>query len=310
MADPYTVLGVERGADADAIRKAYRKLARKYHPDVNKDPAAAEKFKEVNAANEILSDPEKRKNYDEFGDVSTRPGFDADRARAFRGGRGAPGGGVQWDFGGGGNGGVDVDMEDLLGSMFGGGGMGFDRRPRKGQDQQIAVSIDLLTAIRGGERHLTLQRPDGTTDSIRVPIPAGAKDGGKVRLKGQGGASRTGGPPGDLLVLLEVLPHPLLRRDGDDLEMDLPVTVLEAIQGASLTVPTPTGDVRVTVPAGVGSGRRMRLKGRGVQRKGRPGDLYLVVRPVVPVASDEETIEAAKVIEEAYEGDVRAGLRL
>jgi DnaJ-class molecular chaperone len=308
MADPYTVLGVDRTADADTIRKAYRKLARKYHPDVNKDPNAADRFKEVNAANEILSDPERRKNYDEFGEASTRSGFDADRARSFRGGRGAPGG-RSWDFGGG-NGGAEVDMEDLLGSMFGGGGAGFDRRPRKGPDQQIAIGIDLLTAIRGGERQFTLQRPDGSTEAIRLPIPAGAKDGGKVRLKGQGAPSRTAGPPGDLIVHLEVADHPLLRRDGDDLEMDLPVTVLEALQGASLTVPTPTGDVRVTVPKGVGTGKRMRLKGRGVQRKGRPGDLYLVVRPVVPVTDDPEAVEAAKALEAAYDGDVRANLRL
>ncbi len=305
MTDPYATLGVDRTADADVIRKAYRKLARRYHPDVNKDPKAEERFKEINAANEVLSDPEKRKLWDEFGEMSTRPGFDAAAARAFRSG-GGPRGGVQWDFGD--FGGSDVDMEDLLGGMFGRGG-GFERRPRRGVDQQVGITIDFMTAVLGGERAITIRRPDGAAQTLTVPIPAGAKEGGKVRLKGQGMPSRSGGPPGDLLVVLEVADHPLLRRDGDDLEMDLPVTVLEAMKGAALTVPTPTGDVKVTVPAGVASGKRLRLKGRGVQKR-TPGDLYLMIEVVVPHTTDRGALDAAETIDAFYDGDVRAGLEL
>jgi DnaJ-class molecular chaperone len=306
MTDPYATLGVERNADADAIRKAYRKLARRYHPDVNKDPKAEERFKEINAANEVLSDPEKRKLWDEFGEMSTRPGFDAAQARAFRAGGGPRGGGVQWDFGD--FAGGDVDMEDLLGGMFGRGGFQ-QRMPRKGQDQQVGISIDFMTAVLGGERTITIRRPDGTTQTLKVPIPAGAKHEGKVRLKGQGMPSRSGGPAGDLIVVLEVEEHPLLRRDGDDLEMDLPVTVLEAMKGATITVPTPTGDVKVTVPPGVASGKRLRLKGRGVQKK-QPGDLYLVIEVVVPKTTDAKALDAAKALDEFYEADVRERIRL
>jgi len=305
MTDPYATLGVDKTADANAIRKAYRKLARRYHPDVNKDPKAEERFKEINAANEVLSDPERRKLWDEFGELSTRPGFDAAQARAFRSGGMPRGGGAQWDFGN--FAGSDVDMEDLLGGMFGRGG--YERMPRRGADQQVGIAIDFLTAVLGGERTITIRRPDGTTQTLKVPLPAGAKDGGKVRLKGQGMPSRSGGPAGDLLVVLEIAEHPLLRRDGDDLEMHLPVTVLEALKGATITVPTPTGDVKVTVPAGVAAGKRLRLKGRGVQKK-HPGDLYLVIEIVVPQTADPDALDAAKRLDEFYDSDVRADLEL
>lgn len=289
MRDPYSVLGVPRNADADAIRKAYKKLARQWHPDVNQSEGAEERFKEVNAAYDILGDEDKRKNFDRYGEASTRTGFDP---RA---------GGGGFDFGGG------VNVDDLLGSLFGSGGRA---GPRRGRDQTLQIGVDLLTVVRGGKRSVSVRRPDGRTETLDVPIPAGARDGGKVRLRGQGLPPRGGGPCGDLLVQLKVQSHPLLRRLDDDIEMDVPITILEALQGASITVPTPTGDVRLKVPPGARSGTRMRLRGRGVQRKGRPGDLYLVLRPEVPAQASDEAIEAAKALEEAYDDDVRKGLSL
>lgn len=307
MRDPYIVLGVDRGADADTVRKAYRKLAREWHPDINKSPRATDRFKEINAAYEVVGDAEKRRLWDEFGEVSTRPGFDPARARAARGMGGARGG---YGFDPGGVGGVD--MEDLLGSLFGGGrpGSGFDRGGGRGVDQQIELTVEFMTTVLGGERFITIRRPDGSTDRLRVPIPAGAREDGKVRLKGQGLPPRGGGPCGDLIVVLRVLEHPHLRREDDDLEMDVPITVLEAIRGAAITVPTPTGDVKLTVPAGVQSGTRMRIKGRGIQKKAAPGDLYLILRPVVPTSADGEVLAAAERIEAAYGANVRADLRL
>lgn len=299
MTDPYKVLGVDRSADADTLRKAYRKLAKEWHPDVNKNPRAEQRFKEINGAYEVLGDAEKRRLWDEFGEASTRPGFDPVRARTFRSGGG-------FDGGGGGMGGIDI--EELLGSMFRGGGGG--PVPRRGVDQQIELTVDFMTTVLGGERIISIRRPDGSTDRLTVPIPAGARDEGKVRLRGQGLPPRGGGPCGDLVVILRVLDHPHLRRDEDDLEMEVPLTVLEALRGAAITVPTPTGDVRLTVPAGVPSGTRMRIRGRGVQKRGEPGDLYLVLRPAVPESTDPEVLAAAERIEQAYAVPVRQSLKL
>lgn len=297
MQDPYTVLGVPRSADADTIRKAYRKLAKEWHPDVNDDPRAESRLKEINGAYDVLGDEDKRKLWDEFGEQSTRPGFDANLARGFRG-RGAGGGGFE---------GGPVDVEDLLGSLFGSGG--FERGPRRGADQQLELPVDFMTAVLGGERVVTLRRSDGGSETVRIPIPAGARNGGRVRLKGHGLPPRGGGPCGDLLVNLAVAEHPVLRREEDDLVLEVPITILEAVQGGTITVPTPTGDVKVTVPAGVQSGTRMRLKGRGVQKK-TPGDLYLVLRPQVPQSSDPEVLAAAERMDRAYVDPVRKGLKL
>ena len=299
--NPYSVLGVDRGADQDTIRKAYKKLARTYHPDINRDDGAEDRFKEINAAYDVLGDGGKRKLFDEFGEASTRPGFDADAARAWKNGQGGRGG---FDFGGGMGG---VDMDDLLGSLF---GSGMGGRPRRGADQQVEVTVPFMTTVLGGEVGVRMRRPDGGVESFDVPIPPGARDGGKVRLKGRGLPPRGGGPCGDLLVHLSVTPHPHLVRDGDDLILDVPITVHEAMAGARITVPTPTGDVKVTVPAGAKSGQRMRVKGRGVQRKGRPGNLYLVLRPTVPASEDPEVLAAAERLQSAYDGDVRGELRL
>lgn len=306
--NPYAVLGVDRDADADSIRKAYLKLAKKYHPDVNKDPKAEARFKEVNAAYEAVGDPEKRKLFDEFGEQSLRTGFDANEARRWRqataGGR-SPfgGGGMPGGFGEG------VDMEDLLGSLFGSGAERGAARPRRGADQHAELALDFLTTVTGGEVDLRLRKPDGTLEALKVRIPAGAKDGGKLKLKGHGLPARGGGPTGDLHVTLRVQPHALLRRDEDDLELDVPLTVEEAMCGASITVPTPTGDVKVNLPPGVANGTRLRIKGRGIQ-KSTPGDLFLVLRPTVPTSDDPRVREAARLISAAYKADVRGDLKL
>lgn len=303
MKNPYDVLGVPKNADQDTIRKAYRKLAREFHPDVNKDPKAEARLKEINAANEILGDETKRKNYDEFGDVSTQSGFDADKARAWRGaagtgpGRGPFPGGMDFDFGG------DVDMEDLLGGMFGGG-----RRTTRGRDQRAKVHIDPLTALKGGDVSIRLERPNGESEPVSFKVPPGASNGGKLKLRGQGLPPRGGGPCGDLILELDVPEHPHFRRDGDDVELDVPITVLEAMRGGPITVPTPMGDVKVSIPAGSTNGTRLRIKGKGAP-KSPPGDLYLVLRPVVPATQDPALVAAAEAIESAYASPVRAGLR-
>jgi DnaJ-class molecular chaperone len=289
--NPYDVLGVPRDADDDAIRKAFRKAARKYHPDLNKSPGAEARFKAVNTANEILSDPARRRAYDEFGEASTQAGFDPNAARAFRGG----GRGFQGSFNGGG-----VDLGDLLGSMF--GARGGRVRPQHAPDSEIALTVDLLDALRGAERELTVRDGSGATSTVRVPIPAGARDGGKVRLRGRA----PGG--GDLVVHLHVAEHAVLRRIGDDLELDVPVTVAEALRGAAIVVPTHDGDVRVTVPAGSKAGARLRLRGRGPKRGDGAGDLFLVLRVAVPETADAAALAAAEALEPAY-GDVRSALR-
>ncbi len=307
MTDPYRALGVSKNADSDTIRKAFKKLARKYHPDVNQDPGAEDRFKEVNTAYSILSDAEKRKNWDEFGEASTRPGFDAEKARHFRNMGGARG------FGGGFSGGGDV--EDLLESLFrggAGGGMGgMGGRPSRGRDLKASLTIDFMTAVLGGEREIGVPQPSGGNQRLKVRIPAGVKDGGRLKIKGQGMPPRGGGPCGDLHIQLTIREHPVLRRihGTDDLELDLPITVLEAMQGAVVTVPTPTGDVKVTIPAGARPGQRLRIKGRGVQRR-VPGHLYLILQPTPPETDDPDVLMAAQRLEEAYVGDLRGHLEI
>jgi curved DNA-binding protein len=303
MTDPYRTLGVSRSASQDEIRKAFKKLARKFHPDVNKDPGAEDRFKAINNAYAAVGDPEKRKLWDEFGEASTKPGFDAERARQMRNFGGGMGGGMpggmHFDFGGG-------DAEDLLSSLFGGGGR---RGPRRGRDQRATLAIDFMDAVLGGEKEISVPRPGAPSDNLKVRIPAGVKDGGRLKLKGQGLPPPGGGPCGDLHLELSVRPHPFFRRRGDnDLELDLPITVLEAMRGASVSVPTPTGDVKVTIPAGARPGQLLRLKGRGVQKRAGAGHLYLVLAPTPPTSEDPEVLAAAERLETAYTEDVRAAL--
>jgi curved DNA-binding protein len=291
--DYYDVLDVPRGASNDDIRGSYRRLARKYHPDVNKEEGAEDRFKEIGEAYEVLSDPEKRSAYDRFGQ-NWRAGQDVSGAEGFRGrGAGAgprPGagggprggpGGVRFDFGDDDLGGAD--FSDFFEGLFGRGGRGGRGGPRgagpngfagRGGDQEATLELTLEEAARGGKRKITLA--DGR--DYEVTIPAGVRDGQRIRLAGEGGAGAGGGPPGDLFLRVRVRPHPRFRVEGKDLYTDLPVTPWEAALGATVEVPTLGGTTKVKVPAGSSSGRRLRLRGEGMPG----GDLYATVKIEVP----------------------------
>lgn len=289
----YDVLGVAKDASAQDIKKAYRRLVRQHHPDVNPgDPGAEERFKKISAAYETLGDEEKRKLYDEFGDDATRLGFDPEKARAYQQWQDRS----QWRPGGGRAQSVDMDF-DVFEQLFGG------RRPtgpRPGPDLHAELATDFRTAALGGVRTLTFA--DGR--SLDVRIPPGVEDGGTIRLRGKGGPGRDGGPPGDLLLTLRVAPHPVFRREGLDLHLDLPLTVPEAIRGTQVDVPVLDGTVRLTVPPGAQNGRKLRLKGRGVHRKGRsPGHLYAHI--VVRIPDGEVSDEVLDGLAAAYTSDVR-----
>jgi len=369
--DYYKTLGVQRSASQDDIRKAYRKLARKYHPDINPGNKEAEgKFKDLSVAYDILSDEKKRKLYDEFGEAGLAAGFDPAKARSYS----------QWQEQSAQSGGsYQFDMNDL-GDLFGGLGGIFrrgsngPRGPAPGQDIESSMDIDFLDAVRGFQTAISLQRPvscevcqgsgnkpgsrpttcpeckgtgsksvaegpmqfrqtcprchgsgklpgdpcsacKGTgrvmrADTIRVNVPPGAEPGKQIRLRGKGEAGMRGGPAGDLYITPRIRPHPLLTRDGKDLTMELPITVAEAIRGASVDVPTPSGTIKVKIPAGAQSGQQLRIKGKGVAAHGSSpaGDLYL--RLMVRVPGDHLAQDVIDKIDRAYGEDVRKDLRL
>jgi curved DNA-binding protein len=277
--DYYEVLGVPRGAGDEEIRSAYRKLAREYHPDVNKDPGAEDRFKEVSEAYEVLRDPEKREKYDRLGS-NWKAGEDVSGTSGFSGGGSGFGGGF-----GGGNGqgfGGDGGFSDFFESFFGGGrggSAGFEGFSMRGGDQEAPLEVTLEEAARGGKRRISLA--DGRDFEVR--IPPGVRDGQKIRLAGQGGEGASGGPAGDLYLRVRIKRHPRFRREGDDLVVEIPVAPWEAALGATVPVPTLDGSAKVKVPAGSSSGRRLRLKGEGMPGPGgRKGDLYASVRIVVP----------------------------
>ena len=287
--DPYQELGVSRTASADEIRKAFRKQAKQHHPDVNKgDKASEEKFKRLSAAFDIVGDPDKRKKFD-AGEI------DADGRETMRGFSGSPfgqGGGFRTGPGGfqGGEfrteGFDNVDINEILGEMFGRGrreggfGGGFSAR---GSDVRAKLEIDLEEAINGGKKRIAFS--DGRT--IDVTIPKGAHDGQTLRLKGQGAPGRSG--PGDALIELVIRPHPIYRREGDNLVMDLPVSVPDALLGGKVQAPTPEGPVTLSIPKGSNAGSTLRLKGRGlVGDKGRRGDLLARVAITLPDQPDPE----------------------
>jgi len=384
--DLYQLLGVSRSASEDEIKKAYRKLARKYHPDVNPgNKAAEEKFKQVSAAFEVLSNPEKRKLYDEFGEDAAKIGYDPKKAEPLRAYREAATRGGTGGYGGEGGIPEGFDIGDLFGDLFrnrgGGGGRGMEdifghaepEGPSRGEDIRAQVRVSLREAVTGTERSLALTRPGrckkckgsghfgkqetcptckgsgkirqgrgplsmtstcptcggsgkvappcdvcgGTgrveeTTRITVKVPAGVQTGSQVRVAGQGAAGELGGPPGDLYLEVQVEPHPIVRREGDDLYIPLPVTVPESILGGQVRAPTFTGEVTVTVPPHSQSGRKLRLKGQGVpalKGNGR-GDLYFELRVMVPDKTTADVKSAAETLGHAYTHDVRADLQL
>jgi curved DNA-binding protein len=312
--DLYEVLGVARGADEKAIRKAYRELARKYHPDRNQgSKQAEERFKEASYASEVLLNREKRKLYDEFGEIGLREGFDADRFRQYqqrpRGSPGFAGFGSLEDLfarasrpGGGWGGGVEeLFGSDVAESVFGVRGKGGRRR-----DVEASVTIEFAEAIRGSEHELTLQFPGAGERTLKVRIPPGVRDGGRVRLRGQGQDG------GDLVLQVQVKDHPVFKREGNDLLVELPVTVSEAFRGAKVEVPTPTGSVSVRIPKGVRGGSKLRLRGKGVRQGSEVGDLIVQVQIVLPAAADAEgksLDSAVDALEAAYSESVRKDLR-
>jgi DnaJ-class molecular chaperone len=322
--DYYKILGVSRTASAEEIQKAYRKLAAKCHPDMNPDDKQAKnRFQELQKAYEIIGDPEKRKMYDQFG-----PGFE--QMGGPRGGQGGPGGanpfegmdfeqvfrggggGQPFSFGGG-------DLNDILKQFMGGaggagaapGGSGGGRRRRtqaaRGNDLEATAEISFNTAILGGSVDLRLNR-EGKTEEVTVKIPPGVESGKKIRLRGQGmpGAN---GAAGDLLVTLEVLPHPHFKRHGDNLELKLPVTLSEAALGAKVDVPTPAGVVTLKIPAGCSSGKRLRIKGQGVKRSdGGSGDLFVELHIKLPDHIDAASEELIRKLDSLHPLAPRAGL--
>jgi curved DNA-binding protein len=309
-ADFYQELGVGRSASQDEIKRAFRKLAAKYHPDRNPgDKKAEERFKTITRAHDVLGDAKKRALYDEFGEVGLREGFNAEQARAYaRYQQGAGGAG----FGGG------VSLEDLfsgatpgggIGDLFGDmfAGRGRRRGPQRGSDIQGQVTVDFVSAITGSSIKLRIQ--DGA-EEVTVRIPPGAGFGDKVRVPGHGAPGRGGGPAGDLLLSIEITPHPHFRRDGLDLHLDLPITPGEAHAGGKVQVPTPAGPVTLTVPKGAQSGQVLRLKGKGVKRQSKQGDLFVRFLIKLPTGQSKAISEAVKVLDEAMEGDPRADIKL
>ncbi len=378
--DYYSILGVKKDAKDPDIKKTYRKLARKYHPDVNPgDKQAEEKFKSISEAYEALSDPEKRKIYDEFGEEGLKSGFDPEQARQYkqwsqqssraRGPRGF-GGGQSFDTGGF----KYSGFEDVFTDLFGGAGAA-QRGPSRGRDIESALELDFNIAMHGGSTRVSLQTsapcatcggsgrvgtpgdgvcrtcngtgqtgvsqgpvnfsrtcPDcggtgragqtcrdcnGTgvkpkVETIDVTIPAGVRDGSKIRLAGKGEPGRNGGPPGDLFIITHIAAHPFYKRDGDSLRVDVPVTIGEAMNGAEIPVDTPTGVVQLKIPKGTKAGQRFRLKGKGAPnlKTKIAGDLYVTIRVQVPETDDQEALDAAKKLDTFYKGNVRQGIKL
>lgn len=286
MPDPYETLGVSKTASAEEIRKAFRSKAKKYHPDLHPgDKEAEAKFKAANAANDLLSDPEKRAQFDRGEiDAEGQPRMDRafyrDYAQGPAGRRYRPGAGGEegfsFNFGqGGANGGPDMeDLGDLFGSMF----REQANRPRRGRDRSYRLEVPFLDTVTGATERLTL--PDGQTLDVR--IPPGLEDGQVLRLRGKGEPGGNGAPDGDALIEISVRPHPVYRREGAHLAMDLPVTLREAVLGAKIAVPTPHGRVTLSVPPRSDTGTRLRLRGRGIAARGShpAGDLYAVLKLV------------------------------
>jgi len=372
--DLYELLGVGRNATADEIRRAYRRLARKYHPDLHPgDREAEERFKRISVAHQILADPKRRRLYDEFGLEGLQPGFDPSRARRFARAGARP----QGPFSGGqerGEGWAGVSFDDIVNELFAGIGRGTRSRGR-GRDIELELEVDLLEALRGSKRKVAVRRAvkctacagsamdprsgalcracDGRgktrlgpaaiglervcaacagsgrigglpcrscggrrrvekTDRLLIKIPAGVRDGSKIRVAGKGEEGLGGASTGDLILAVKIKPHPFLERRGNDLVLNLPLTVGEAIKGCVVNVPTVDGVVRLKVPAGTQSGQKLRLKGKGVEdpHTGERGDMYVRILVHVPPLKGVATGEAVEVLERSYEESPRKDLRI
>ena len=309
--DFYEILGVPRTASQDDIQRAYRKLARASHPDVNSDPAAEERFKDISEAYDVLSDPQTRQRYDAFGADFRRVPDDVDpqawrraqagagaAAGAGRAGRGGPG----FSYGSG----ADVDIDDLLSGLFGGrAGRGWG--PVPGADQTAEIELTVEDAYRGVRRAVSLPGADGAR-TLDVTIPQGVTDGQRIRLAGQGGRGSDGAPPGDLYLIVRIAPHPSYRLEGRDLHVELRLAPWEAALGTSVAVPTPGGEAKVSVPPGTSSGRRLRLRGRGMPNpRGKPGDLFAEARILVPAKLSTAERELFEQLAAVSDYDPRSG---
>lgn len=288
--DYYKLLGVDKNAKTEEISKAFKKLARKYHPDLNpNDKKAEEKFKEINEAYEVLKDPEKRKLYDKLG-----PNWK--HGEQFSN----PFGGQDGGYGGFGGGAGQSDFSDFFESIFGGRGGGFgdafggnfggfQQRPRRGHDVEAELPLTLKEVIAGGKRQVTLQMPSGPK-TLEINVPAGIKDGAKLRLSGQGEASASGGSPGDLLLRIHYVPDAIFKVDGDNLHTEVNVAPWEAVLGSKIPVPTLEGEVEFTIPPGTSSGKKFRLRGKGMGAPSKRGDLLVKIMIAAPAKlTDEES---------------------
>ncbi len=324
--DPYAVLGVARDADEQTIKRAYRELAQKHHPDRNSDdPEAEDRFKEVSAAYTLLSDPKRRKAFDEFGDVARDPNFDPEKFRRshdpfggrFRGARGAGGAAGQTFSSGAGF----EDLGGIFGDLFGGqgargmGGPGRSaRRDMRGKDREAAIDLCLEDAARGCEQSLTIHR--GTAggvparETLRVQVPAGVKDGAKIRLKGKGDEGRGGAPAGDLLCRVQLRPHRIFRREDSDLHLDVPISLGEALLGAEIEVPILDGRVTLSIPPETDGGTRMRLRGKGMPAPGNEddGDLFVTLHIRVPRNLDDDAKKRVAELTDADPENLRKDL--
>jgi DnaJ-class molecular chaperone len=312
--DHYAALGVSRSASQEEIQKAYRTMARKYHPDVNPDDAnAKKKFQEVQAAFDVLSDPEKRKRYDQFGDDFESVGAGGPRGWRYTTSSGPQtypfdfedlfGAGAAGDEGGG-------SFADLFKQFGRGRGGRREARTSRGADLKHELTVPFATAVLGGEAALTIRRQDGNVETIRVKIPAGIGDGKKIRLRGQGEPGIAGAPAGDILLTVHVSAHPHFRRTGNRLDLRVPITLAEAALGAKVDVPTPHGTIALTIPPNTSSGRRFRIKGHGVRPADQPaGDLFAEAQIVLPEGLTEDERNELARISSRYPQSPRGELR-